>query len=725
MSADHRNVTAAPTHPDPVGDPGVSVPTGELFRQLAGVASRESRRIAVVDRTSELSYPELVQRAGEFCAALEVCGIGTGDRVALILGNSTEFLVAAFGVWKRGAILLPLNPQLQEPELLKYLLEVSPRGIVTTCRNASQLRTLEAAGALFDHAWLCPAEGNPWTYRAGEAGRARTVRESEKGASAASDWAAITQYSTGSTGHPKSVTRTHGQLLGEFHSVASVLNVTPGERLAAVTPFFHSHGLMNGAVLTLLSGGTLYVADHLLPQELARLLEREQICGIPGVPYLFQLLTEVRERRDFSSLRFALSAGAALPEETARQFCALYGAKIRQLYGSTETGVIAIADELAGIGAAGAVGLPIPQVSVAVVNERGQPVAPGVEGCVRVASPFAASRYDGAKESRESYFRGPYFFPGDTGRLSAAGELTLSGRRRGFINVSGNKVDPTEVETALSQLPGISAAVVFGVPDGAAGEKVKAVVVASGGVTQEDVRAHCIRRLAAFKHPRIIEFRKHLPKSPLGKILRKYLMDEAATSPRPKRAFETRLGFGVLGNDTASAHEPLEVSTLPAFLRVLLVTDGTVTRTLEAYFLEPIEVDILSHAVIESERGYPQIEVAPGDTVLRRHVVLRGGFTRSAYAFAESIIGANRMPPQLMDELVQKKKGIGELLCEYRLETHREVLGIWRHEAGARAVHLDVEKSEPVCSRSYKICHEGRAAMQIEEVFPEARFGVC
>jgi chorismate-pyruvate lyase len=367
------------------------------------------------------------------------------------------------------------------------------------------------------------------------------------------------------------------------------------------------------------------------------------------------------------------------------------------------------------------VGKPVTGVSLRIVDDRGGPVAAGEAGYVEITSPFAASGYDNTSGNEESHFAGTAFYPGDIGRLSADGELTLCGRHRGFINVGGNKVDPTEIEAALCALPGVTEAIVFGVPDETGDEKIKAVLASPEGVSRMAVRAHCVRHLAGFKHPKVLEIRKELPKSPLGKVLRKYLMDETSDG-RPGFVFDPCSVFRPTSNDSVSADGPLQLAVLPPFLRVLLLTDGTVTKSIEAYFYEAIEVEVLAHACMKSDRTFPGIEVTLGDPILRRCVILRGKTTRSAYAFAESILAVNRVPSDMGAKLIEGGKGIGELLREWKKETYRELLGIKKSDAGEWAIHLGVEKSERVLTRDYQIHLDGRAAIQIEEVFPVSLF---
>jgi len=489
-----------------------------LFEHVAAVAERlPANANALVEGAHCLTYRQLVQAASLFRDNVAGAGVQRGDRVGVILGNRKEFLIAALGIWGRGAILLPLSPQSTQAELQRYLLDSAVRAVVAGARKRSTISALRDAGVPVQHAWLFDPDENRWL--------SEEVRGAPRLCDTSVDWdsPALTQYSTGSTGQPKRVTRTHGHLLGECRAVGALLHLNANDRVLGVAPFFHSYGLAVCALTTLLAGGTLYPVDSLLPDAVAGLIEREQLTALPGVPFMFKLLSELDATYDFSSLRFALSAGAALPAATARKFEAVYGVPIRQLYGSTETGAIATSDVNEPVPADTCVGAPIPGVGVDLLDDEGHSVSPGTEGLVCVRSPYAPTAYDTPVPAADSHFVAGGFHPGDLAKSSVDGQLTLCGRRRAVINVNGLKVDPTEVEDVILRLPGVSEAAVLGSGDAQSGERVKLVVVAADGITPETIRAHCTRQLAPFKCPQIIEFRRELPRSAVGKILRKDL----------------------------------------------------------------------------------------------------------------------------------------------------------------------------------------------------------
>lgn len=502
-----------------------------LYRQLARAALHAgSDHIAIINGRRRLSYSALLAASDRLSDLLIDADVQAGEPVAVLMDNVPEYLVAAFGIWRRGAILLPLSSQLREQEIKQSLSNSGARAVLTGINKRMMMESLRHSGVPINHMWLFDETNDHWMYD-----RVCEVALSARAANRSNSFIepsppAVTQFSTGSTGIPKRVTRSHSQLVGEAMAVAQLLSIQPEDRILGVAPLFHSYGLVVSALVTLLSGATLYLFETFLPSRVAYAIERERITGLPGVPFMFALLCDLDASHDFSSLRFALSAGAPLPRATAARIWALYGVAVQPLYGSTETGVISLsAARLEDEGTS--VGLPIPGVSVSIVDDTGHELPTGEVGQVRVRSSFAPMTYDTEYSHSESHFLQEYFFPGDQGKLLPDGQLTLCGRQRRFINVRGLKVDPVEVEVILLQLPNIVEAVVFGVRDVCSGEKVKAVLVTPHSLSHEAVRQHCARHLAPFKCPSIIEIRDGLPRNSLGKVLLKNLMEEQESLP--------------------------------------------------------------------------------------------------------------------------------------------------------------------------------------------------
>jgi long-chain acyl-CoA synthetase len=415
---------------------------------------------------------------------------------------------------RTNAVAVPLNVNYQEEELKYYLRSSAARVVVTdTARHAK----LDAV--------LQKMESSPPIVLLEEAGamNGTTVPAAES----ASDSPALQQYSTGSTGQPKPVIRTQRQLLAEVDHYAATVRITPADRILAVVPMFHAHGFGNCLLAALMNGATLVVLETFNPREVLSVLASERITIYPGVPFMFKMLTEtlLKTEPDLSALRLAFSAGGALDPEVSRKFHARFGQHIRQLYGTTETGSITINLDEDIAGTLESVGPAMPAIEMTVVDEAGHAVPPGEVGEIGIRSPAMTCGYDGLEEVTKNSFRNGFFFPGDVGRIDALGRVFVTGRKTFFINVGGNKVDPAEVERIIAGSPKVSDVVVLGVKTPYGGETVKAVVVAREKCEAAEILETCRGKLAEYKVPKVVEFRSEIPRSPLGKVLRKYLID--------------------------------------------------------------------------------------------------------------------------------------------------------------------------------------------------------
>jgi long-chain acyl-CoA synthetase len=501
----------------------------ELYRRFEQIAASDPERVAVVADRTFVTYEGLLARADRLQAALRSTGVKAHDCVALTLGNNIGFVVALLAIWRLEAVVIPLDKSLTDTELVPYLRDSGPRTIITSTKRAGIASSLNMESVCIECSWLYCAEDDEWIN---EFKRPHRMDVAQTNAAYPADRPALTQYSTGSTGTPKRITRTERKLLGELASIYSTLNISASDHVLGVVPFSHSHGLKNAVMVSLFSGATLHILERFLPRDVARLIARERITVYAGVPFMFQQLATLRDRHDFSSLRWPLSGTAPLDAATGLAFESLYSVQLKRVYGTTETGLVTIERQRCGFDEHNRVGMPIPGVSLEIVDDVGSTVPAGANGRVKVISPFAATKYDNGDGKVGSSFDANGYFPGDVGHLGADGGLVISGRYRGSINVGGNKVDPAEVETVLLELDGILEAIVLGIPDASAGEIVKAVLVSSGTVSGLQVREHLGRRLAPFKRPRIVEFRKELPRSPLGKILRANLIEKLRDDAR-------------------------------------------------------------------------------------------------------------------------------------------------------------------------------------------------
>jgi long-chain acyl-CoA synthetase len=479
--------------------------------------ARGGTRVAIREGDREITFRDLLRWSQALSRALEPTLREPGQRVALLLPNSAAFVAAFFAIARLGGVVAPLSTQYRSQELVYYLNDLDAVALLTDSRFVARITAilpgLERPPALFE---VSPDEDARLLQPAPGGGRPVLSADSVP---------LLQQYTSGSTGAPKRVVRTHSALHLELEALRAMFETGEADRFLGVTPFSHVNGLVRTMMSAMYTGATLYPVEEFKRREILDLIARERITFLGAVPQIFSILsqTPARAEVDLSALRIVFSSSAPLLPADGRQFHARYGIAVRQLYGSTETGSISFNRDPALESSIESVGAPIAGVRVEVVDEEGQALAPGLEGELTIASPFAASGYlDNEAATRES-FRGGAYFSGDLGTKDARGYLTITGRKKLMINRGGFKVNPYEVEAAIKEHPKVVEVAVFGTRSPQGDDLVCAAIVSSEACTTEEILSHCRDRIAAFKIPARIEFRDTLPKSATGKILRTQL----------------------------------------------------------------------------------------------------------------------------------------------------------------------------------------------------------
>jgi long-chain acyl-CoA synthetase len=483
-----------------------------LYTAFAAVADARPEHPAVVDPAGTRSYGWLLRAVDGVALALDVAGVQPGDRVGLLSPNQAEFAAGLFGTARIGASVVPLNPALAEGELAAVLRDAETSVVLAVGAWRERCaRALAAAGAASAALIALDDEAEE---------RPRPPRPPVDDG----DAAFLVLYSSGSTGRPKRVERSHRKLLWEIERLAAALGLSGDDRLLGAAPFCHVNGLMRSMVLALLGGATLVPAAQFERRAVGRLIESHAISGFIGVPFMFATLAETRWPKpvDFSSLRYCLSSSAPLRLPASRRFRERYGVPVRQLYGTTETGTIAL-DAGPALDALESVGRPLPGIDVRVLDDAGATLGPGEPGQVAIRSPAAATEYAGRPAESATAFRDGFFRPGDVGRFDGEGRLSLIGRTSLFINRGGFKVNPLEIEEVLEGHPKVREVAVIGEETDLGDERIRAVIVAREPISAEEIVAFCAERLAEFKTPSVVEFRDQLPRSAAGKILRRAL----------------------------------------------------------------------------------------------------------------------------------------------------------------------------------------------------------
>ena len=482
--------------------------------QFDTVARHASAHPAVVDGGTTLSCGHLLQWSETISTQLERHQQMDGRRVALVLPNSAAFVAAFFAVSRVGGVVAPLNVEYRSQELKYYLADIDPAVILVSPTAVSPVREAIGQFARQPTLFLLNDPGTCETLSLGDA-------HSSPLSSVGNDQPLLLLYTSGSTGQPKRVVRTHGQLRAETETLRTLFDISPADRFLGAAPFCHVNGLIRSMLTSMLGGATLYPIRELARRTVLQLISQERLTFFGGVPQMFIILAQTPSRNavDLSSLRIAFSSSAPLTPRDNREFHRVYGIPIRQLYGSTETGTISYNDHPQLEEHLASVGRPLPGITLAVVDEDGRQLPPGVEGEIVVSSPFAISSYEGNIAATQKSFRDGLYLTGDLGSVDSDGYVTLSGRKSLMINRGGYKVNP-EVEDAIRQYPKVADVVVVGVPGPYGDDVIRCVVVPSTPCTAEEIVLYCRSQIAAYKIPSRIEFRESLPKSPTGKIRR-------------------------------------------------------------------------------------------------------------------------------------------------------------------------------------------------------------
>lgn len=498
-----------------------------LMELLYERAAERPDAVAVVYGEERITFVELVERIERLADGFASNGLRAGDSVAILLRNDPWFISCFHAVAALGAVVVPIDPAFKRAEIASHFDAAEVGWVLSDERVAGLSEAIAASsGRPIKVFTTNEAAGNEMTirhlYETGVAGRLASRDDDEP---------LVFQFSSGSTGRSKRLVRTHANAIAEARLYRDC-GFGPDDRVLCAIPLFHNWGLGSCLFTQAVVGTRIVMLEDPHPFLLQRhraleLIEREKVTIFPGVPFNYRLMAEAPTSADLGSLRLCLTAGTAISHATFEAFGQRFGVLIRQLYGTTETGMISanLSDDAVSTWAS--VGIPPREVSVEIVGEDGAALPPGAEGEVAVNSPAMTQGYVGAGMDQQNQiaFRDGRYFPGDLGRFDEDGRLYLTGRTKLLIEVGGYKVDPIEVEDVILEHPAVSEAIVVGVAGRMGGEEVvKAAVVPVGEVDARELTAFCRERLANFKVPQVFEFRDEIPRSPMGKILRKYLV---------------------------------------------------------------------------------------------------------------------------------------------------------------------------------------------------------
>jgi long-chain acyl-CoA synthetase len=514
---------------------------------LASLIEQNARlmpdRVAVTFRDMSVTYGQVNGRAAQVAAALHAQGLAPGDHVALSCPNVPWFPIAYYGILKAGGVVVPINVLLKPREIAYHLRDSGAKALLVF-EGTSELPMAAMARAGCDEAecpllvvmTADPAAPVPVDRALSLSHLMQPHDGSFETRRRRPDDTAVILYTSGTTGQPKGAELTHLNMV--LNAVASRDMYLPAmhggftQEVALVTlPLFHSTAqtaLMNAGFL---GGFRLVLLPRFDAASTLDTMRREQVSIWIGVPTMYwSLLQHAAEAGvDVAGvaehLRLCVSGGAPMPVEVMRRFEETFGVRVLEGYGLSETSPVACFNQLHRPSKPGTVGQPILGVDVRAVDPEGRFVPAGERGEVVVRGPNVMKGYYNRSAATDEVMRNGWFHTGDVGIIDEDGYVSIVDRIKDMIIRGGMNVYPRELEEVLMTHPAVSLAAVIGVPDERLGEEVKAFVVRQPGtsLTEAELSAWCREQFAAYKYPRLIEFRDALPVGPTGKLLKREL----------------------------------------------------------------------------------------------------------------------------------------------------------------------------------------------------------
>jgi long-chain acyl-CoA synthetase len=507
-----------------------------------------------------ISYGQVDDVSRAFAAWLQAQGLVRGDRVALMMPNVPQYPVAVAGVLRAGYVVVNVNP-LYTPRELEHQLKDSGAKLIVILENfAGTLQQVIDAvptkkvvlaalgdmlglvkGTLVNHVVrkvkkMVPPFSLPGAVRFNDAiaqGRSKTFAAPSVGP----DDIAVLQYTGGTTGVSKGAVLLHRNLIANLLQAEAwyqpaLKKIPPGEQINTVCalPLYHIFGFNTNMMLSLRMGGcNILIAN---PRDIAVMLKElasQKFHSFPAVNTLFNAMAHHPDfgKVDWSSLKISVGGGMAVQSATAKLWLDKTGCPIVEGYGLSETSPSATCNPVDSSAYSGNIGLPMPSTDLELLDDDGHEVPMGTPGEIAIKGPQVMAGYwQRPDETAKVMTADGFFRTGDIGVVDERGYFKIVDRKKDMILVSGFNVYPNEVEDVITQMAGVLECAAVGVPDDKAGEAVKVVIVKKDDkITAADVKAYCEANLTGYKRPRIVEFRTELPKTPVGKILRRELRD--------------------------------------------------------------------------------------------------------------------------------------------------------------------------------------------------------
>jgi len=540
----------------------IEYPFIPVFDLLERSSDKVPNNTALKYQGQEISYKELNDLASSFASSLQDLGVKKNGRVALFMPNIPQFVIAFYGALKAGAIVVPCNPLYKEREL-EYQLKDSGSEVLVASRDIVRgVELFESVRKVRDRVKIrhvittSVTDFLPGIKRllAGPVGKIRKVSYPDtidmlgllKGNKTPGhvdveprEDLAVLQYTGGTTGISKGAMLTHFNLVCNAVMAAVWLPVYPTDVALAVIPLFHIYGLTTAMNAEISQGATSVLLPRFDVENVMETIQKERVTFFPGVPTMYVAIVNHPRAGKYSltSIRACFSGAAPLPVAVMKRFMEITGGNMVEGYGLTEASPVTHCnppDSREKV-RAGSIGIPFPDTDSKIVDlERWErDLAPGEVGELAVRGPQVMKGYWQRADETANVLKDGWLLTGDIAKMDEDGYFYIVDRKKDLIDAAGYKVWPREVEEVLFEHPAVKEAAIIGVPDPYRGETVKAFITLKEGyegrVTDQEIIQFCRDRIAAYKVPKIVEFRKELPKTLIGKVLRRALREEQIT----------------------------------------------------------------------------------------------------------------------------------------------------------------------------------------------------
>jgi len=531
--------------------PTLTYPRIPLYCILDETAARRPASPCTNFFGKRLTYQHIKDLSDRFAASVRRLGIQRGDRVVMLLPNSPQFLIAYYGLLKAGAVIVPLNPLSAGRELEFHFNDSGAETVITiplflpkvvSLRGKTPLkRIIYSRMADFLPVPLNLIQGlQEWRLTRGLDGMLVKFQDLIKQLLPAGwqpepvqpDEMAVLIYSGGTTGVAKGIMLSHYNLVANAHQIIAWGNLTDEQRILAVLPLFHGFGMSVTMNAPVLAGGEIILMPRFRARDVVKAIQKYRPDFLIGVPTMFVALNNLPDihRYDLSSLRGIFVGAAPLTRAIKDDFERKTGGRMIEGYGLTEAVTAIMANPYKGMHKVGSIGIPFPDVEVKIVSlDDGRDLPPGELGEIVLKSPTVMlGYYKNPEETKKTIAEGGWLYTGDIGYMDEDGYFYITDRKKELIIVGGFNVFPREIDELIYQHPKVKEGITVGIPDECKGERIKVYIVLKEGetATPEEFIAYFKERLTPYKVPSEVEFRSELPKSMIGKILRRALREE-------------------------------------------------------------------------------------------------------------------------------------------------------------------------------------------------------